>query len=102
VGSEALLGNFIHARGAYLDFDVFALRADDGGVEGFVAVGLGRGDPVFQSLWNGTVHIGDNGVHLPASGLFAFPRHIDDNAYGKQIVDLFETDLLRLDLIEYG
>ena len=46
---HTLLGDGIHALGAYLDFDPGADGCHDGGLEAFVAVVLGMGYPVAEA-----------------------------------------------------
>ena len=49
VGGHAMFGLPMHLFRTNLDFDAFALRPDDSGVQALVAVGLGHGDVVFEA-----------------------------------------------------
>ena len=54
VRGDAELGHLVHVAGADLHLDLAPLRADDGGVQRAVAVGLGRADEVLEapgSMW---------------------------------------------------
>ncbi len=47
---DAALGDVVHLLGADLHLDALAFRPDDGGVDGAVAVGLGRRDEILEAL----------------------------------------------------
>ena len=53
VGGDAVLRGVVHLPGADLHLEGDALPADDGGVEGLVAVGLGGGDIVLEPAQHG-------------------------------------------------
>ena len=66
VGGQAVLGDFVHARGAYLNLDPFVLGAEHGDVQAFVSVALGDTEPVAQAFGVGLIAVGDEAVRLPA------------------------------------
>ena len=52
VRGNAFLGNVVHLAGADLDLDRRAEGADEGGVQGLVAIGLGNGNVVLELAGN--------------------------------------------------
>ena len=63
---ETVLGDVVHALSTYLHLHPFVLRSEHGDVEALVAIALRHAEPVAQSFRVGLVHIGDDGVDLPA------------------------------------
>ena len=66
VGSHTTLGYDIHTLGTYLHLYPAVLRPEDRRVEALIAVALRDRDPVLESLGVRAIHIGDDGVDLPA------------------------------------
>lgn len=102
VGGESFFGNLVHAFGAYLDLDPAVAGTEDGGLEGFVAVGFGDGYPVAEALGVGGVAVGHDGVDAPAVGFFVVAGAVDDEAEGEDVVYLFEFHLAFAHLVEDG
>ena len=100
MGSQAAFGDLVHAAGADLHFHPFVLRAHDGDVQALVTVCLRDGDPVLHALRVRLVHIGDDGINLPAFRTFLFKRRVEDDADGEQGVDAFERDVLLLQFVD--
>ena len=94
VGSKAILGYVVHSSGSDLDLHPFLVGAKYGGMQRFISVRLGKGNPVPQPFRIGKVLLRDHGKYLPAFGLFIFRLRIQDDANGKQIVHFVKIDLL--------
>ena len=102
VGGESFFGHCVHAATADLDFHPFAFGAHDGRVQGFIAVDLGGGDPVSESVGVGLVLIRDQGIDLPTIGFFEAWWAIKDDSDRKQIIDFFEFYVLFFHFVEDG
>ena len=102
VGGKASLGNLVHALGAYLHLHPFTLGTHHRGVERLVAVALRYGEPVAQALGVGLIHVGHDGVGRPALLLLLLILRVQDDAYGKEVVDALEVGLLLLHLLADG
>ena len=102
VGGQPAFGDFIHAAGTDLDFDPAPLLPHHGDVQGFVAVRLRNGQPVLEPGRVGGVHVGDDGVHLPAGGFFLGQLGVEDDADGEEVVDILKGDFLLLQLVPDG
>ena len=94
VGGVAFFGHFVHAARADLDFHPASSRAHYRGVQRFVPVGLGNGDPVAQAIRIGLVEVGHKGIHLPGIGFFLFEFRLEDDADGEHVVDVLKGHLL--------
>ena len=97
MGGDAALGDVVHFLGADLDFDALVLRPDHGGVDGAIAVGLGRRDEILEALRH----------HLPvgvqnAERAIAIVRRLDDDAEAENVGQLLEVELLVLQLAPDG
>jgi hypothetical protein len=88
VGSESAFGNFIHAFGANLNLYISALWTDDGGVQRFVSVCFGGGNPVFQAFGNGFIIIRNRRIHLPTGKAFVRSGYIDHNSDRKEVINI--------------
>ena len=99
---QSPLGDLVHAAGAYLHFHPFALRSHHGDMQTFVTVRLRDGDPVFHALRVRLVHVGDDRVDLPAVRTFLLIRRVQDDADGKQVVYVFERDVLLFQFVVDG
>ena len=88
---HALLGDGIHAARTYLHLYPLVLRAHDRGVQALVAIALRDGDPVLEALGIGAVHVGDDGVDLPAGTALTLGRHVEDDTYGEEVIDVLEV-----------
>ena len=97
-----MLSNIVHALGAYLHFHPFIFRSEHSDVEALIAIALRHAEPVTQSFWVGLIHIGDDGVDLPALLFLLFQRRVEDDADGKEVVDALEAALLLLHLLPDG
>ena len=102
MGSDAALGHLVHTLRSYLHLDPLLLGAEDGDVETLVAVRLRHAEPVAQTLGVGLVHVGDDGVHLPALHLLLLDGGVEDDADGEEVVDALEGALLLLHLLPDG
>lgn len=89
VGGHAVFGEPVLGLGAYLDFDGNALRADDGGVQRLVAVGLGQREVVLELAG----HRLEGGVQRADGEVAAlFVGH--DDAKAEEVEDLLEAQVL--------
>lgn len=86
MGRDAPLRHGVHPLGADLDFDPPSLFGGDGGVERFVAVGFGDGDPVAHPLGIGRVEIRDDRIDRPALLLLLFERTVQDDTDGEDVI----------------
>ena len=68
VGGYAVLGGLVHLPGADLHLEGDAVPADDGGVQGLIAVGLGGADVVFEPAQHRIIHVVDGAQHIIAAG----------------------------------
>ena len=102
VRGESPFGDVLHALGADLHLDPYAVGPHHGRMQRLVAVGLGHRDPVAQPVGFRGVDVRDGGVYLPALGLFRGERQrLEHDADGKQVVYLLEGDLFALHLAPY-
>ena len=99
VGCHTALGGLVHALGAYLHLDPLVARAIHGDVQRLIAVALGDGDPVLEAGRVGLVDVGDDGVGEPAGALLVLGRGVQDDAYGKQVIDAVQVHILFLHLL---
>ena len=93
VRGNAVLGGIVHLPGPDLDLEGNAFRADDGGVDALVHVGLWRGDIVLEAAGDGLEHVMDDAQHVVAVG-----NGIHDHAEGAEIEDAVERELLGIHL----
>src|SRR5574344_2926621 len=99
VGSHAALGQLVHPFGADLHLYPFLLRSEHGDVQTLISVGLWHREPVAQSFRVRLIHVGDDGIDLPALHLLLLERRVEDDAYGKEVVDALKATLLLLHLL---
>ena len=99
VSGKALLGNLVHAVGAYLHLYPASLLRHQRDVQGLVAVGLGMAEPVAQPVGMAFVYLGDGDIDIEAlvDFLLALVRREDD-ADSQDVVNLVEGDMLVLHL----
>ena len=97
VRGDAFFSDAVHFLGADLHFELMAAFADDGGVQGLVAVGAGDGDEVLDAAGHGA----PQGVNQ-AEDRIAGGHVLGDDADGEEIVDLVEGALGALNLLEDG
>ena len=71
-------------------------------MQALVTVALRDGDPVLHTLRVGLVHIGDDGVDLPAFRAFLLQRRIQYDPDSEKIVDTLELHLLLFQLVING
>ena len=104
VRRESSFGYLVHASRAYLHFHPFPFGAHHGDVERLVTVALRNRKPVAQPLGVGLVHVGDDGVCLPALLLLLhrIGGGVDNDADGEQVVYPFERCFLLLNLVPDG
>ena len=93
VGGNAVLGGVVHFPGPDLDLEGNAFRADDGGVDALVHVGLGGGDIVLETAGNGLEHVVDDAQHVVAVG-----NGVHDHTEGAEVEDAVERQLLGIHL----
>ena len=92
----------IHAFGTYLYLYPTSFGAHYGGVQRLIAVALGHRQPVAQTVRVRRVHVGNHRIYMPAFALFVLRFTVNDDAYGKEVVYLFERSLLLLHLLPDG
>ena len=84
----------VHVFGANLDFHRATFRADDDGMQGLVAIGLGIGDVVVEFLGNmqpGAVNQAEDRV--------AGRDILDDDAHGMKVIEGLQRNVLALDFL---
>src|SRR3954463_9078350 len=91
------LRDLVHISGADLNLDLAPLGADDGGVQGTVAVRLRRADVVFEPPGQHVV-----GAVNDAQGRVAGRQVADMDAERHDVRQLFEADVLALHLAPDG
>ena len=99
---QASLGDLIHPPRTDLHLYPFILRPHNRDVQALVTVALRDGDPVLHTLRVGLVHIGDDGVDLPAFRAFLLQRRIQYDPDSEKIVDTLELHLLLFQLVING
>ncbi len=97
VRRDAVFGSLVHVPGADLDLEGDALRADDGRVDGLVAVGLRGGDIVLETARQGLEHVVDVAEDVVAVG-----NALDDHAEGAEVENFVELLVLRIHLAVDG
>ena len=90
VGGEAPFGYLVHPACAYLYFHPLVLRPHHGDVQALVAIALRNGYPVLHAFGIRLVHIGNDGVDLPAFRALPLQRRVEDDPDGEQVVDALE------------
>ena len=68
-------------------------------MQAFVAVALGRADPITQAVRAGLVVIGNERIHAPTVGLLQFVFGFHDDADSEHIVHFFEGHVLLQHLV---
>ena len=86
---DAVVGHGFHFFGANLYLDGNAVHAEQGRMQGLVAIGLGNGDVVFKTAWYRFVQAMDSAQH-PIAGIDA----IDDDPKSVHVHDLRERPAL--------
>ena len=102
MGSQSPFGNFVHAVGTDLYFHPFVLWSHHGDMQTFVTVRFRDRYPVLHAFRVRLVHIGDDRVDLPAVRTFFFIWCVQDDTDGKQVVYVFERDVLFFQLVVDG
>ena len=99
MGGDAGFGDLVHVGGAdlHLDLLVAGLAQGHAGVDGLVAVGLGRADVVFEAAGDD----GEGGVDRAQGGVAGVAGRHDD-AEGHDVRELFEGDVAALHLLPDG
>ena len=99
VGGQPTLGHVVHPLASDLDFHPLAGGRHHRGVQRFISVGLGQADPVPQPVGVGLVEVGDHAVGPPDVRFLAAFWRVEDDANGKDVVDLLERHLLGLHFV---
>ena len=102
VSGQSPFGNFVHAAGTDLHFHPFVLWSHHGDMQTFVTVRFRDRYPVLHAFRVRLVHIGDDRVDLPAVRTLLLIRRVEDDADGKQVVYVFERDVLLFQLVVDG
>ena len=103
VGSETLLRDLVHTVRTDLYLYPSALLRHQRHVECLIAVGLGVGEPVAQTIGVRLVDLRDGHVDVEALVDLLFPdSRGEDDAHGEDVVDLLEGDVLVLHLVPDG
>ncbi len=97
VRRDAVFGSVVHVPGADLHLEGDALRADDGGVQALVHVGLGRGDIILEAPGDGLEHV----VYY-AQDIVTVGNGVDDHAEGAEIEDALHVELLGVHFAVYA
>ena len=97
VGGDAVLGGVVHLPGADLHLEGDALPADDGGVEGLVAVGLGGADVVLEPAQHRVEQVVNDAQHIVALG-----DVVHNDPEGVEIEDLVHGLVLGIHLAVDG
>ena len=97
--SKSFFGYFVHPFGANLHLNPLVFRAQHRDVQTFVAVTFGHTKPIAQTFGVRHVHVCYDRVGLPALHLLLIYGRIDDDTYGKEVVNAFEVALLLLHLL---
>ena len=71
-------------------------------MQGFVSVTFGYGEPVAQTFGIGHIHIGHNGIYLPAFLFFLVDGRVQNDSDGKQVIHSFEGTFLFLHFLIDG
>ena len=101
VGGNAFFGDVVHAARADLHFHPNARIAEQGAVQGLVAVGFGVFHPVPQSFRHISVYARNDGedmVALVSLALLGIGVVLKDDADGIQVVNLVEGNSFRVHL----
>ena len=79
VGGDAVFGGLVHLPGADLHLEGDALRADDGGVQTLVHIGLGGGDVILEPAGNQIKEVVNMAQHIVAvrDGVHNDPEGVD-------------------------
>ena len=101
-GGTDSVQEFVHAAGTDLHFHPFVLWSHHGDMQTFVTVRFRDRYPVLHAFRVRLVHIGDDRVDLPAVRTLLLIRRVEDDADGKQVVYVFERDVLFLQLVVDG
>ena len=103
VGGKPLFGNVVHAFAADLDFNPLSVVAHEGNVQGLVTVGFRMAHPVTQAVGMRFVYFGYGYVDVEAVvQFFLHVARLEDDAYGKQVIDFLERHMLGLHLVPDG
>ena len=100
---QTLLGNLVHAVGAYLHLYPVTLLRHQRDMERLIAIGLGLGHPVAQAIGMAAVNLGQSGINLEAvAHLVISVLRLEDDAYSQDVEYLVEGDVLVLHLAPNG
>jgi len=103
VGGKALFGNVVHAFASDLHFYPLALVAHQGDVKRLIAVGLRVVHPVAQAVGMWLVNLRDSHIDAETFVRLGFQiGRVEDDAYGQDVVDFLERDVLGLHLVPDG
>ena len=91
----------IHAFGADLHLYPFLFWSEHGYMQAFISIALGHRQPVSQSLGVWLIHIGNNGVDLPALLFFEFQWRVEYYSDGKEVIDALESAVLFFHFLPY-
>ena len=89
VGGNTVFGGAVHLIGADLDLKGLSGRTDERRVQGLIHVCLGHCDIVLEPAGDGLIHLMDRAEH----GI-TVTDGADDDAYGKEVINLFKGFLL--------
>ena len=102
MGSQTLLCNFIHTLRAYLNLHPALAWTGYRSMQRFVSVRFWNGYPILQSRRVWLEHVCHNGKGFPTVASLVFKRGVDNDSYGKQIIDVFEFRILFPHLVPNG
>ena len=83
VHRHAVFRHLVHGEGANLDLDQLVIKAENGGVQGLVAVGLGIGDEILEASIFGL----PQAMHMPQREI-AIGRRVNQDAESDQVMNL--------------
>ena len=103
VSGKSLFGDVVHTFASYLYFNPLSLVAHQCDVQCLIAVGFRVTYPVAQTVGMWFVNFRDSYIDIEAIIQFLFLiSWSKDDTYGKNIINLFERDMLGLHLVPDG
>ena len=102
MGSHPSLCHLIHTSCTDLDFYEATFGPLYGNLEGFVAIGLGCGNPISQTLCIGREFVRNQTIAVPAGFVLLPRRGFYNDAQGGKVEDIIERNPLLLHFVVDG